>query len=414
MKYLICILVIILSSCSLISEDEPYDPGIPSTPIEKSIPYTCDGINYVKMIDNKEIGFGGPYMMMSDDIIYSLYSNKLYVLDCNKLRIISSHEISDRKVCSIGGYVALKNSNFWLFYSTYTPNTNYPNYELLSLIDSTGKAIHTFDFESDFTYAHDVKFSPTSNNGCILAFVDFSKLYIYNFDENAKLLWKKILPCDYNPPLISSEVSKVFELKSKKFLYFTKVQGSSGGYPQFITNITKLDKNGDIIWSKYLSSVFTNRYPINRFTEQSENCYLISSCENLIKVDSTGTIISQSESADNIYSNLLLNRDGGIISGYNIQNNGGDIAFSKISDDGKAEWTKTYGGTGVETLYNIFELNSGGYYLIGSTLNYTGKWEKILMTRTEYPHKQYYIYQKEYTWSYYFIKTDNNGGISNQ
>ena len=136
--------------------------------------------------------------------------------------------------------------------------------------------------------------------------------------------------------------------------------------------------------------------------------------KNLIKVDSTGTVISHSESLDNIYSNFLLISDGGIITGYNIVTNGGDIGFSKIRDDGNIEWTKTFGGTGDESLNYIFELNSGGYYLIGTTTNLTGKWKKYLMYKTDFPYKQYYEYDKESVSSYYFIKTDNTGNISNQ
>jgi hypothetical protein len=413
MKYLFLSLVIILSSCSLIFNDEPDDPGIPSTPITKSIPFTCNGVNYVKMIDSNVLGYGGPFMMMNNDMIYSLDSNKLSILDCNNFKIISSHEIGDRKVCRIGDYAALKNNRFWLFFSTYIPNTSYPDYELLSLIDSTGKAIHTFDFESDFSDALDVKLSPTSSNGCILNFINYDKLYIYNFDENGIILWKKILPCDYNTFYgIRTVVSKIIELKSKNFLYCTRTVDQTYGTDLITTKITKLDMNGDILWVKNLSTGFTD--PIDKLIEQSENSYLLSTRKNLIKVDSTGTVISHSESLDNIYSNFLLISDGGIITGYNIVTNGGDIGFSKIRDDGNIEWTKTFGGTGDESLNYIFELNSGGYYLIGTTTNLTGKWKKYLMYKTDFPYKQYYEYDKESVSSYYFIKTDNTGNISNQ
>jgi len=388
---------------------------MPTTPITKSIPFTCDGVNYVKMIDKKSLGFGGPYIMLNNDFIYSLDSNKLSILDCNKCKIINSHEIGDKKVCYIDGYAGLKNSNFWLFYSTYLPNANYPNYELLSSIDSTGKAIHTFDFESDFSYAMNIKLSPTSDNGCIMSFVNYDKLYIYNFDENGKIVWKKILPCDYNTLYgISTKVSKVIELKSKELLYCIIIQGStSDGSPQFTTKITKMNKSGDLIWLKLLSMDFTNRDPIKNIIEKSENSYIIHSRKNFINIDSTGTIVSQLESADYIYSKLLINRDGDIITGYNIQNNGGDIGLSKINEDGKIEWTKTYGGTGNESIDDIFELNSGGYYIIGSTTNLTGRWVKVLMTTIQYPFDKYYEYQKESISSYYFIKTDNKGNISN-
>lgn len=412
MKHLILLFVIVFCSCSLLIKDEPYDPGVPTTPITKNIPFTCDGSDFVKMLDSKITGYNGPYMLMDNDLIYSLDSNKLTLFDCDSLKIIKSQLIDVKKIYYLEGYAGLKNNNFWLIYTTFDSKTTL----FLSLIDSSGKAIRTFNFESEFLYADGVKISPTSRNGCVIGCFNNNIHYIYNFDVNGNIIWKKTYYRDFNNINLYSVFSKIIELKTKEFIYCTVIQEVLNGQNTVKTKITKLDKDGNLIWEKQLT---TPMQTIENLIEQSDNSYLMSghigsfSNSNLFKVDSTGNISWKLDFTNNDYVKIMVTREGRIIAGYKVNENGGDIGLSKISNDGKIEWRKTFGGTGNEDVNYMCELKSGGYYLIGTTNNLTGKWEKALKTEPRIPYDKYYEYYKGFILSDYFIKTDNQGNSCN-
>lgn len=404
MRYLIPIIFLTLCSCSLI-KNEPIDPGIPTTPITKSIPFVCSGNYYVKMTDRNVLG-NGYFIMMNNDIIYSFDHNNLTIIDCDSFRIISSHKLGEKKVFGIDGYACLKNNCFWLLYATDRPNTNNSDYELLSLIDSTGKAIHTFDFESECPGSAEYTISPTSNNGCIIGCMDLYKKYLYNFDESGNIIWKKESPRDINYLDPFSTTTRIIELKSKEFLYCRIIRYSLNFESQYIAKVTMLDKNGNLKWEKELPSNLNLR-TINNLIEQNDNSYLITgNNKNLIKIDSLGNIIWKLDFIESSYVRIIISNDGSIITSYSNPSNGGDISISKINESGQFEWTNSFGGTGSESVNYIYNLASGGFYLIGSSLNLSGKWQKCLKERED----DWYIYYiEEVINSGYFIKTDNMG-----
>ena len=407
MRYLIPIVFLTLCSCSLI-KNEPIDPGVPTTPITKSIPFVCNGDYYVKIADPNMLGTKGYFMMMNNDMIYSLDSNKLTIINCDSFKRVSSHKIGEKKVSRIDGYVSLKNNCFWLLYETDRPNTNYPDYELLSLIDSTGKAIHTFDFESECPNTCEYTISATANNGCLIGCMDLYKKYLLNLDENGNIIWKKEFPIDINYLDHLSTTTRIIELKSKDFLYARIIRYTLDGVSQYITKISKLDKDGNLKWEKQLPSNL-NLKIITNLIEQNDSSYLITgNYTNLIKIDSIGNVIWKLDFKDNGYFSIrtIISNDGSIIASYRNPANGGDISISKINNSGQIDWTNSFGGTGFESINYIFNLVSGGFYVIGESNNLSGQWKKCLELRE---HEWHIYYIEEEINSGYFIKTDNMG-----
>ena len=401
MKQLILFLLTIgLCSCDMILRNAPTDPGEPKTPIVKSVPFTCEGGEYyVKMDDGKVINTIGPYLITNNKI-YSFASKKLTIIDCNQFKILNSYNIGTSKIYSIYEVYPSKNGRFWMLYSNYLPNTTYEGSEVVSLVDSTGNIIKTLNFSNY------IKINTTKSGGCLLRLSYGGYSTLYNYDENGTLIWQKGFTVEYDLlHNITSDFYNTLELSTGEFLYTTFIEDESKSLPLYTTRLTKLSKDGNIISYKSITG-----YPrFEKIIQQSDTSYLLFNGSYVMKFDSTLTYVKEIKSDGYMYYDLIKTHDGSIMACYNVNSNGGDLALSKLRDDLTPEWTQTYGGTGSETRICFNELASGGFLILGYSINLTGKWVRHLRTETGSPYLQHYVYWEETVCSNYIIKTDNLG-----
>lgn len=401
---LILLLIVCLSSCDLSFREAPTDPGPPYNPIIKSIPFVCDGGEfYVKMDVDSILKSIGPELVYNNNL-YLFAPNKLTIIDCNQFKVLKTYDISSNKIYSIYSVYPSTGGRFWLLHSNYYPNTTYQGNEVLSLVDTTGHIINSINFSSNASLC-DLRINTTKSGGCLVRLTYEGNSTLYNYDKNGTEIWMKNYTIDYKSNLISTKIGNTIELSTGEFLYTTFIENHSLYSQGSIAKLIKMTKDGNFISSISISG----RTKFEYILQQSDTSYLLFNENSVIKFDSTLTYQKEVKSGINMYSSLTRTHDGNLMICYSVGSNGWDIALSKLGDDLMPEWTQTYGGTGCEYPIYYTELSSGSFFILGITENLTGNWRKTLISRTESPYYQYYLYDEEKINSYYIIKTDKMG-----
>ena len=157
--------------------------------------------------------------------------------------------------------------------------------------------------------------------------------------------------------------------------------------------ITKVDSNGNKVWSKtFGGSDYDCFYSI---IQTSDGGYLAvghtlsfdgdisgnyaGSDGWIIKIDSNGniewSICFGGSKSDFLYS-VIQTSDGGYLAVGYTSSNDGDISDNhgaldgwliKIDANGNTEWSKCFGGSNIESFYNIIQTSDGGYLAVGYT-----------------------------------------------
>jgi hypothetical protein len=135
-------------------------------------------------------------------------------------------------------------------------------------------------------------------------------------------------------------------------------------------------------WSKVYGGT-GNDWAIGNNLQTSDGGYLISGYTSsygaggldawLIKTDIIGNVewnITYGGPLDDVFSDMIKSKDGGYaLSGYTTSFGAGSYDFwlVKVNSTGAVQWSQTYGGTGSDQDYAIFQTTDGGYALIGNT-----------------------------------------------
>lgn len=157
--------------------------------------------------------------------------------------------------------------------------------------------------------------------------------------------------------------------------------------------VIKISSEGNLEWQKSLGGsngetsydviqTKDSGYIISGFSRSNDND--VSSNNGgediwIVKLDSTGNIEWEKSYGGTLNENgesIVNTKDGGFIIAGNSTSNNGDVSNNygdvdvwvlKISNIGLIEWEKNYGGTGLDTGEEIFELNDGSFIVGGST-----------------------------------------------
>jgi hypothetical protein len=169
-------------------------------------------------------------------------------------------------------------------------------------------------------------------------------------------------------------IEKITQTRSGDF-FICGYTGGRHGYIDSEGYVTKLNKEGSLMWSKKIGGKFV--YDV---IELSDN-RLAFLKENSNK-DKTECFleVTDANGAEKWTSALMQNPmmsytgSGKLMVGYRkvFPDTGYDIVLKCMDTNGHTEWAHRYGGTGDEDLYGIFEIPNVGYYLIGQTAEYTG------------------------------------------
>jgi hypothetical protein len=167
------------------------------------------------------------------------------------------------------------------------------------------------------------------------------------------------------------------------------VQTSDGGYAIAGTKysngadfwLVKTDSSGNKLWDKTYGE---ERLDSARFVIQtSDGGYALAgytvpantanSDFRLVKTDSAGnqqwSKTFGGGGIDDAYSVVQASDGGYAIAGWTLPYGGakGDFLLVKVDSAGNQQWSKTYGGTGDDNPYSMIRTSDGGYAILGST-----------------------------------------------
>ncbi|MBI3502270.1 MAG: T9SS type A sorting domain-containing protein [Bacteroidetes bacterium] len=134
--------------------------------------------------------------------------------------------------------------------------------------------------------------------------------------------------------------------------------------------VIKTDKNGDTLWTK----VFNIGGGACNIIQTSDSGYALCG-RYFIKLNSQGDTLWSKYISNGFLTDIKQTSDGGyILTGYGGSND--DFILTKSDGIGNIQWTKLYGGTGVnvpDRAFAVYETTSG-YLAIG----FTGNWGDAL------------------------------------
>ncbi|MBR3836167.1 MAG: hypothetical protein IKJ69_05225 [Clostridia bacterium] len=225
---------------------------------------------------------------------------------------------------------------------------------LIVRIDKNGKLIWMYSFPGDETqngeFLQSVAATPdggfvvggkaNSNKGFFKTEKDSIKAFIFKFDKNCNLKWRKVLAGSKSNNITALDVNE------KGDIYATCVTVSTDGdfagityFSQLTTNtvLLKLDKKGNLEWSHYLEGSGNSEY--NAVYATSDGGCVV------------GGSFTVSKKADGIYSNTYGKSDGYVI---------------RYTEKGDVCWARIVGGSGVDYINDIVEID-GGFVVVGQT-----------------------------------------------
>lgn len=234
----------------------------------------------------------------------------------------------------LSGAIARLDKNGKLLWTYSFPNDGQTNGEFIDCIAATpdggflvgGKANSTSGF-----------FNGAKGNG--------SYAFLFKFDKNCNIKWRKILSGSRSNTFAAVSVNKSGDIFATCVTtsYDEDFSGISSSCTLGTnTVLLSLNKRGDLKWAEYLQGSGNSEY------------------ESVAATEDGGCVVAGSftigKKANGIYTQTLGKSDGYIL---------------KYNSSGKVEWSKLFGGYDTDTI-NSISVVDGGYVIAGQTKSNTG------------------------------------------
>lgn len=225
---------------------------------------------------------------------------------------------------------------------------------LIVRLDENGKLIWMYSFPGDTTqngeFLSCVEATPdggfvvggkaVSNKGFFQSEKDSIKAFVFKFDKNCNIKWRKVLQGSMSNNITAIDVNDDGEIFATCVTVST--DGDFAGITYFSsltknTVLIKLDKNGDLKWSHYLQGTGNSEY--NAVCATSDGGCVV------------GGSFTVNKKADGIYSRTYGKSDGYVI---------------RYNDKGDVCWARIVGGSGVDYINSVTEYE-GNFIVTGQT-----------------------------------------------
>jgi len=144
----------------------------------------------------------------------------------------------------------------------------------------------------------------------------------------------------------------------------------------YSTFIEKLDSMGNVLWGEQIQDNNLTQSAIGG-QQTSDGGYIITGGPALVKTDSLGNLLwnyGYDGTGNDIVNSVQQTMDKGfIIGGYTTSFGAGeyDIWLIKTDSVGTLQWSKTYGGSKNDYSYSVKQTNDGGYIIAGNTYSFS-------------------------------------------
>lgn len=201
-------------------------------------------------------------------------------------------------------------------------------------------------------------------------------MYVLKLNSKAEVVWGK----NFGGKDVDGG-RWVEETSDGNFVVVGWTRSFGGGASDFY--VLKLDKDGEILWSKTWGG--SNFEEASSVVEAEDGGYLVagftmsygagSKDVALVKFDSNGNILwykTYGGTKDDTASNIIKTKDGNyVILGYTASfGTGGDVCLLKVDPSGNILWEKYYGGEGSDSGKEIRQTSDEGFIAVGTTKSF--------------------------------------------
>lgn len=254
-------------------------------------------------------------------------------------------ELKDKSIVAVGHTMAT---------DIDAPLNNQGVSALIVRLDKNGKLIWMYSFPGDETqngeFLESVAATPdggfvvggkaVSNGGFFKTEEDSIKAFVFKFDKNCNIKWRKTLEGSKSNNITALSVNADGDIFATCVTVSTDGDFAGITYSSSLTKNTvliKLNKKGDLEWSHYLQGSGNSEY--NAVYATSDGGCIV------------GGSYTINKKVDGIYSRTYGKSDGYVIR-YNAK---GDVC-----------WARIIGGSGVDYINSVTEFN-GGFIVTGQT-----------------------------------------------
>jgi hypothetical protein len=266
-------------------------------------------------------------------------------------------------------------------------------------------------------------------------------IYLIKIDENGDILWTKTIGTEANDHIkkirktsddgfiICGDIEDLGQYKfylvktnSEGDTLWTKaydygiansiIQTNDQGYAVIIYayetthqrydfQLVKTNQNGDILWSKFYGGPDPDLEIGFALEQTSDQGYLLAGRVNgygaggsdflILKTNSNGDSLWSKTfggtSDERAFTLVKTSDNGFLIGGYTSTFGGGFFDYYLVKTDGNGDslWTRTYGGSWQEMVYDIEETDDGGFAVAGYTQTYgAGLFDFYLVKTNQY------------------------------
>jgi len=198
-------------------------------------------------------------------------------------------------------------------------------------------------------------------------------VYLVKLDKNGEIMWSKT----YGDTL-ENQGKAVQQTSDGGYIITGYSNRTIAG--DYDIHLIKTDSNGDLEWSKTYGGPLT-QWGLD-VKQTSDDGYIITG-DYLFKVDETGNIEWDKAFGGTFYSVQETLDSGYVTVGNKLIGSTFDILFVKTNGNGDTLWTRTYGGGDYEWGTSVSLTSDSGFIIAGYTISFGAGSQDVYLIRTD-------------------------------
>jgi hypothetical protein len=331
----------------------------------------CSGINVIQTFDN---GF----LITASKNPDSQYEDDLFIIKTNQI----GDTLWTRTIVLESGVISKGIQTFDSGY-VFTGRTN--SSLLLHKVSSNGESLWTKTYYFGQAYSFGRSIIESSDHNLFVVGENFVGNEVCCYQLVIKTDMSGNLLEEFNlPDPIDGRVYDIVETQDSNFVisYSSIIMGPP------VPKLAKVDKNGNVIWSKIY-----DHYCECNVTLTHDNGFIISGLQintekpYLVKTDSSGNVIwNKSYSDYNVFNDNLKvaqSSDDEYLMVGGINDSLSDLILLKVNGVGDSVWGRVFGGGGNDFGNSIITTDDNGFAIVGYTTSFGSAFKQVYFLKTD-------------------------------